>query len=204
MTRVNSWKAQSLIIVDRLIVTLQKKRTHFLMASVALSHLTACNATGGKEQELSVQPTSLQITGTDGTVKSIAILRPTENGGKFSVAWHDQKTPSTAFGAYDVNVYLSNDPLVDTRDAMLYSTYNLGLGTLYAMGDDRGTGPDHSVTCAYNSDNSIDCIGRSNGSSRIDLQMFLTTVPKPAYIIVQACLRNGGPCSQASDSIILD
>lgn len=204
MTQMKSQKAWSLNSISRLVSMVQQKRVHFLMVSVALSHLTACNAAGGKEQDAKVEPTSLQITSTDRTVKSVASLSPTENGGVFFVKWHDQETLTAVGSAYDVNVYLSNDQTADGQDTSLYSTYNLGLGTLYAMDTPGGTGPDHSIACTYGSDNSIDCIGRSDGSSKIDIQAFLNALPKSAYIVVQACTKNGGPCSQTSTPVTLE
>jgi hypothetical protein len=93
---------------------------------------------------------------------------------------------------FDTTVYLSSDRSVDGDSLKLFST-ECG----YPVSQQHACGEDSSFYCTYAEDNqnTLNCLSTPTDREKsfenliIDTTPFLTTIPKTANVIYQACLR---------------
>lgn len=187
--------------VDAAISTLQDRRKRTMVVAVGIGNITACNVVGpynnAPPYSSSVQLTSLLVTDTSNTIESPAILKPTENNGSFTLNWQQSGTFT-----YSTTAYLSLDSFPGTygtstsaiKDIPLFSFDIIDPTATYGSSGN----PKSSRTCIYATDNTINC------GTKVDIQSMLTTLPKSAYIVVQACSNWDRQCSYASYPVTLE
>jgi len=167
-------------------------RKRVLLASAALSHLAACKTSGNQSAPASVPPSVgiMNITSTDKSLNSPAILNPAENNGKFTVHWTQYSgTP------YRTTVVLSTDQTLESKGVTLYAA---DVPAQSGSGIDMPVANfDNYLNCTYASDNSIDC------GNKVDIQAFPNQLPKSAYIVIQSCLENTSTCAVSTYPVTL-
>jgi hypothetical protein len=186
-------------IIEAAISTLQDRRKRVMVVALGLGNITACNVTGpynNPPNSSSVQLTSLVITDTSNTIESPAILNPTENNGSFTLNWRQSGTYSYSTAAYLSLYSLPSTPgnvAPGAKDILLFSIDVMDPSATYGSNGN----PKSTRTCTYAADNTIDC------GTKVDISTILTTLPKSAYVVLQACSNWDRGCTNTSYPVTL-
>lgn len=117
------------------------------------------------------------VTGTSSATGTSQPINPGVNNGNFNVSWNISSSDP-----YHVDLYVSSDSTLSTTTDIKFFGQNCGsASSIYNCGK-SGT-----FTCTFGGDNKISCGTISAANPAKDLTSFLDTIPKTAYIVMQAC-----------------
>lgn len=163
-----------------------KIQHHALIISVAL--LSACGGgssiPGGGDNPVTNNTTinSFTVTGSGNAVAGKTPINAAINNGAFQVNWDIDSTDP-----YRAIMYLSADNTLDTNEATGdIELLGLNCGSISLLYECNKTA---KIDCSFNSSNKIAC-GTAQDQLTYqpkDLTTFLDTIPKTAYLMVQAC-----------------
>ena len=126
---------------------------------------------------------SLSVTGTSANVDDYVPINPNLSNGTFSVGWSVSSSDP-----YHAELYISEDASLSTSTDRRFFQQNCGSSSLYNCSSSA------SFSCQYTTQNMISC----NNDSGTNLTTFLDTIPKDAYVIIEACNALHDSCQTSS------
>jgi hypothetical protein len=142
--------------------------------------LTACGGGGSSSTPVSLTTTinSFSIVGTSASNAGDPVpINANVNGGNFEVSWDVSSSD-----AYHVEMYISDDATLDTNTDINILGKNCGSNaTFYECSKTA------NFSCKFKTTNLISCGPISVANTEVDLMTYLSTLPKAAYFILDAC-----------------
>jgi len=134
---------------------------------------------------------TVSIVGTSAAINNIIPINSGMNGGAFSIFWDvDSSDP------YHVDLYLSEDNTFG--DDVTFFSQNCGSSTLI-----YNCSATASFECRFTSSNKISCGTISAINTEKDITLFLDTLPKQAFLIIEACNALMDNCKTTSVAVAL-
>ncbi len=159
-----------------------------LLFSCSDSNPNDSNPNDSKKGEYVIK--TFEVTGTSQDVNGIAPISPSINNGNFTLKWEVEDNDSL----YKVQIFVSNNDVLSNADIEFYKDN--------CLLNDCGNNNPFTNDCFFNNNHDIWCEKeRILEKDKINLQSFLNTIPKDAYIILKSCDVSGLSCSQATEAV---
>ena len=171
-------------------------KIHVTFILIVSGLLSACGSDSDRPEattpvNLNTTINTVSIVGTSAAINNIIPINSGMNGGAFSIAWDvDSSDP------YHVDLYLSEDNALG--DDVTFFSQNCGSTTLIYHCSAIAT-----FECRFTSSNKISCGTISAFNTEKDLTSFLDTLPKQAFLIIEACNALMDNCKSTSVAIEL-
>ncbi len=152
--------------------------------------LAAC----GEDTEDNANTTINEFSATNSADSRAAsiIVDPAIEGGDFSLQWDiDSSNP------YHIELYLSEDSQLSKSSDINFFGQNCGsLSTVYNC---NSVG---NFDCRFTSENKISCGTINSANKEKNVSDFMTTLPKDAFIIIEACNGLFDSCEESAISVV--